>query len=406
MFITMIEDRHALPQSGNLLGNDRGGHQARDNEYQGEELHNSESKLLNLTTAIGHDCLSLAPPNTHLPSLSHHTSLQGLSRSLLEHRLEQLEREVAQIPHLQQKIAELEIDNQDLQVTLSTAIEHGDLIEEELQNINQQLRSEILERQRTEKSLNLLLDLLAKQKNDLEIMLQILTEHGDLLDMQWQEKLQQITCIAELDSLTQVANRRKFDQYLLNQWQQLSQIQAPMGVLLCDIDFFKQYNDTYGHCLGDDCLRTVARCLQETFQDTLVTFESALPPGNPNLGLVSRYGGEEFAIILPYGDLAMAATVAQNIIGAVRRLQIPHRGSLVSSYVTLSVGVGALVPQVQDHARTLVDEADRYLYLAKRYGRNQGVCAQGTLGLPDCELLVSSANPRFYSSPLELGDPN
>jgi diguanylate cyclase (GGDEF)-like protein len=162
--------------------------------------------------------------------------------------------------------------------------------------------------------------------------------------------------IAFMDGLTQVANRRHFDDYLNQEWWRLKRDNAPLSIILCDLDYFKQYNDTYGHQAGDHCLRRVATTLQAT----------AKRPGD----LVARYGGEEFAIILPNTPAVGAMQVASEIQTAIERLQLPHQGSLVSPFVTLSFGIATIVPQVASSPQQLIMSADRALYRAKSKGRN------------------------------------
>jgi diguanylate cyclase (GGDEF)-like protein len=264
---------------------------------------------------------------------------------------------LAEIGQLRQTVDRLQQANQDLQIALTTTAEHGDLIEAQLQETNRQLQAEVLERQRAEATLRAFVDLISDQKNDLEIILQTITEHGDILDAQWYEKVRQANLLAGLDGLTQIANRRRFDEYLEQQWKQMSCERSPLSIILCDIDCFKQFNDTYGHLSGDECLKKIARVLSHTF--------------NCSMDLVSRYGGEEFAAILPQTDIHRALKVTQKLQRAVRQLLIFHARSTVSEYITLSIGLASTVPDYTQSPNTLLDEADRLLYLAKQQGRNQ-----------------------------------
>jgi diguanylate cyclase (GGDEF)-like protein len=160
-----------------------------------------------------------------------------------------------------------------------------------------------------------------------------------------------------LDGLTQIANRRYFDCYLHQEWQRHFRTQEPLSLILADIDFFKPYNDYYGHQAGDTCLKQVAQTIQQTVQR----------PAD----LVARYGGEELSVILPNTTAAGAVHVAELICAAIRQLQIPHRQSLASSQVTLSLGASSLIPEPDAQAASLVALADQALYLAKRQGRNR-----------------------------------
>ncbi|MEN9264285.1 MAG: diguanylate cyclase, partial [Gloeomargarita sp. GMQP_bins_44] len=151
-------------------------------------------------------------------------------------------------------------------------------------------------------------------------------------------------------------NRRRFDEYLAQQWQQLAAEGASLSLILADIDFFKRYNDTYGHLAGDDCLRRVAQTIVQVV--------------NRPDDLVARYGGEEFAVILPRTILSGAVMVAERIRAAVEQLRIPHPCSTVHDWVTLSLGVTTMVPTTLNSPAELVAAADHALYQAKQQGRN------------------------------------
>lgn len=177
------------------------------------------------------------------------------------------------------------------------------------------------------------------------------------------EKLEAANCelqrLASVDSLTQIANRRCFDEYFHGAWIRLAQEQLPLSLILCDIDFFKAYNDTYGHQAGDECLRQVADSIRQ----------AAKRPDD----LVARYGGEEFALILPNTDLEAAVRVAEAIRGEVRVLSIAHAGSKVSKFVTLSSGVASVIPSWTSSKEQLIANADTALYKAKLEGRDRVV---------------------------------
>jgi diguanylate cyclase (GGDEF)-like protein len=162
---------------------------------------------------------------------------------------------------------------------------------------------------------------------------------------------------ATLDSLTQVYNRRIFDLSLKQEWQRLKREQLPLSLILVDIDHFKRYNDYYGHLEGDRCLYQVAQAIKQVVKR----------PAD----LVTRYGGEEFAVILPNTDLKGAHTVAQLIQQAIESLKIPHAQSDVSDWVSLSIGISSQVPNSLDTAVALILAADQALYQAKEQGRNQ-----------------------------------
>ncbi|MBU7586792.1 MAG: GGDEF domain-containing protein [Nostoc sp. TH1S01] len=160
-----------------------------------------------------------------------------------------------------------------------------------------------------------------------------------------------------VDQLTQIANRRRFDSELEYVWQYFVREQGYVSLLLCDIDYFKQYNDTYGHAAGDDCLRLIAQVLQQTVKRST--------------DLAARYGGEEFVVILPNTDSNGAFQVAQEIHQAIKNLHIPHAASIVKPYVTLSIGIATVIPQLNMTSLNLIEVADEALYLAKAKGRDR-----------------------------------
>ena len=167
---------------------------------------------------------------------------------------------------------------------------------------------------------------------------------------------QELQLLVTKDSLTKIANRRYFDQYLNQEWRRLAREQFPLSLILCDIDFFKLYNDSYGHQAGDECLQEVATAIVQVVQR----------PAD----LVVRYGGEEFAVILPNTAIAGAAQVAEQIRSAVKALVLPL-GS--PQHLTLSVGVASAVPKIEVTAATLFAAADQALYQAKQQGRDRVV---------------------------------
>ncbi|HEY9848392.1 MAG TPA: PAS domain S-box protein [Leptolyngbyaceae cyanobacterium] len=170
---------------------------------------------------------------------------------------------------------------------------------------------------------------------------------------------QELHRLACLDGLTQVANRRSFDEYMQREWRRLCREKAPLALILCDIDYFKNYNDTYGHPAGDECLKKVANAIQK----------SVKRPAD----FVARYGGEEFAIVLPNTNAEGAMKVAEKIRSYVTELEIDHGASLVSKYITLSLGVAVTVPTITYSLKQLIYLADLGLYEAKSQGRNRAV---------------------------------
>jgi len=159
------------------------------------------------------------------------------------------------------------------------------------------------------------------------------------------------------DSLTEVANRRRLDEYLQREWRRAMREQQPISLILFDLDYFKGYNDTYGHQRGDECLIQVARATQEVVH-------------RPS-DLVARYGGEEFAVVLANTPLEGAEKIAQRIQRAILALNLPHQSSAVSAVVTASFGVSCLVPSYGSQPNRLIRQADQALYAAKQAGRNR-----------------------------------
>lgn len=185
---------------------------------------------------------------------------------------------------------------------------------------------------------------------------------------------QELERIANLDGLTAVANRRRFDAYLQQEWKRLMREQLPISLILCDIDYFKSYNDHYGHQAGDECLKVVAQTLKSTAQR----------PAD----LVARYGGEEFAIILPNTAPTGAVHVAEIIRKKILDLQIVHDQSEVSQYLTLSLGITGQIPTPHLSLHSLVHFADKALYAAKHRGRNNSLffCENSSPELEDVDL--------------------
>ncbi|MDV3352575.1 diguanylate cyclase [Leptolyngbyaceae cyanobacterium CCMR0082] len=170
-----------------------------------------------------------------------------------------------------------------------------------------------------------------------------------------QQQNQALTALARVDGLTQIANRRAFDEFLDKAWK--ARNNTPLTLILCDIDYFKLYNDTYGHQAGDACLQEVAQALK-----TAVKREP---------DFVARYGGEEFAVVLPNTIGKGAQHVAETIRAAVHALHIEHHLSDVSPWLTVSLGIGSVTSTDQGTYEAIIAAADQGLYQAKSNGRNQ-----------------------------------
>lgn len=167
--------------------------------------------------------------------------------------------------------------------------------------------------------------------------------------------------LAFQDELTQVGNFRYFQNVIHQEWQRGIREKQPLSLIICDVDYFKQYNDTYGHPAGDECLKQVARCIAQ----------GARRPGDS----VCRYGGEEFVFILPNTDAGGGVYVAGQIRSRLRQSKITHEKSSVSNYVTLSFGVASCIPKLEQNFQQLLKEADEALFQAKKQGRDRIVLA-------------------------------
>jgi diguanylate cyclase (GGDEF)-like protein len=178
----------------------------------------------------------------------------------------------------------------------------------------------------------------------------------EVLHKELEEKNAKLELLSSLDGLTGLFNRRYFDDNLLKEWKQAIRDSTCLSLLIVDIDYFKDYNDYYGHLEGDDCLRKVAQSL----------YEALLRPTD----IIARYGGEEFTVILPNTGSEGAGEVARRMMESVARLDIVHKTSSVAETVTISIGVSSLLPTRKLTVTSLLDRADKALYQAKEEGRN------------------------------------
>ncbi|MEG4344492.1 diguanylate cyclase [Microcoleus sp. A003_D6] len=202
----------------------------------------------------------------------------------------------------------------------------------------------------------------------------VVTTFADITERKRAEEMlrhraEQERLIATTDGLTQVANRRCFDERLQLEWYRMMQAKQELSLIMLDVDYFKRYNDCYGHQAGDTCLVKVAK--------------AAAAAVKRSTDLFVRYGGEEFAAILPSTDAAGAIAVADSMRQAIRDLAIPHEQSDVSAIVTVSMGIATVIPTAETSPDALVALADRALYDAKRQGRDRCIIANQMTALDD-----------------------
>ncbi len=194
-------------------------------------------------------------------------------------------------------------------------------------------------------------DYITKPFNSTVVMARVATH----LQMVRQRRM--LEHLAHMDGLTELANRRRFDEIYANEWQRAARHTHPLSVALLDIDCFKQYNDHYGHPAGDRALRAVARAARNAMRRPC--------------DVAARYGGEEIVMLMPETDAAQGLYVAESIREAVAQLLIPHEKSYASPVLTVSIGGATLPLDVQESAPALFDAADAALYRAKQAGRNR-----------------------------------
>ena len=202
-------------------------------------------------------------------------------------------------------------------------------------------------------------DITERKKNEEE-----LKQHRDSLRLMVEQRTRELSLanevlqkLANMDGLTKLANRRNFDETLQKEIQRAVRYQQPLSLMMCDIDSFKEYNDTYGHVLGDECLKKVAECLKKSFERA-----SDLP---------ARYGGEEFAVILPDTESKEARHLSERFIENIKKLKLSHDTSDISDYLTLSIGIMTVVPDQSTDMKSLIKAVDGELYKAKKKGRNR-----------------------------------
>lgn len=268
------------------------------------------------------------PDSAHLPF---HVRLP--QDSVMNHSLEHDHRDqnpsldallLDELKALRARVAELEQEQSDLKIMHDTIVQHADEIEVELQRRYNEL-----------------------QDRNTEII---------NLNQQLEAAQRELQHLVRIDPLTQLANRRYLDVVLEQEWLRLGRDRKPLSLLMADIDFFKPYNDYYGHLAGDQCLIDVAQIFQTSIR-------------RPD-DVVARYGGEEIAVVLPNTDQNGAVAVAQKLVQAMVAKQIPHQASPVCDHVTVSIGVATMIPDLKQSVELLLRRADTALYQTKTKTRN------------------------------------
>jgi two-component system chemotaxis family response regulator WspR len=199
--------------------------------------------------------------------------------------------------------------------------------------------------------------LLQKERDEAYLQMQKLQEQLTESNKQLEDNNAILQRLSTMDGLTGIANRRHFDATLQSEWKMGLRQKTPLSVIMMDIDFFKKYNDGYGHQGGDDCLKAVAKTLDATISR----------PGD----FIARYGGEEFVVILPRTDAKGAAVIAEQLRANVEKKNIPHAYSNVADHVSISLGIATMQPAASSKPENLLSRADEALYKAKQAGRNR-----------------------------------
>ncbi len=202
---------------------------------------------------------------------------------------------------------------------------------------------------------------------ELDRQKKLLEEHAILLDLKVRELLEaqhqlkeanvQLEHLSVLDGLTGIPNRRRFDDFFNLEWRRATREHTPLSLIIIDIDYFKAYNDRYGHQAGDECLKLVSAALGKAL----------MRPTD----LIARYGGEEFVAVLPETAPKGALHIARLLHRNMEKLAIPHADSTVADHVTISLGVSTTVPTQDTKPTVLLETADQALYRAKQEGRNR-----------------------------------
>jgi diguanylate cyclase (GGDEF)-like protein len=242
-------------------------------------------------------------------------------------------------------------------VTVEDARQEIAVLNEKLLSFNQTLEESVRLRTQELEQKNRQLETEIQTRVKAQQELQRINRDLDLANKELDYANHQLRLAVNHDGLTKIANRRRFDEYFEQTWLQALRDQSNLTLILCDIDYFKLFNDTYGHVEGDRCLQQVAETLETVIKRPM--------------DLAARYGGEEFAMILPNTNLQGGLVIAENLLTAIQQLGISHASSPVKDHLTLSIGISTLLPTPERTAQTLLTAADIALYEAKQLGRAQ-----------------------------------
>jgi len=203
----------------------------------------------------------------------------------------------------------------------------------------------------------------SNKKLEEDIKTRIQTEATLLYEKKAAEDVtEELKILSTQDSLTGINNRRRFDEALYDEWYRASRLSNPLSLIMCDIDKFKEYNDAYGHLEGDKCLTRIAHLIEDSARRAS--------------DMAARFGGEEFTIILPDTGYEQAKEIAEQVRMAIVDLALPHNTSSVANIITASFGVCTTAPNKDTSPKTLIECADKAMYLAKKQGRNKVVSYQ------------------------------
>lgn len=191
---------------------------------------------------------------------------------------------------------------------------------------------------------------------DIHQLLIAQSEIHELTAKKLEQAYYQLEMLSNLDGLTNIYNRRYFNSCYQQEWQRMMRNQQYLSIIMCDIDYFKTYNDYYGHLAGDECIYKIAQTIRNNIRRSS--------------DFVARYGGEEFVVVLPNTTVKAAIKIAENIKESVKKLRIPHKKSSISDYISISFGIAAIIPNLDITSETLISMADQALYNAKNLGRN------------------------------------